>query len=75
MLEAINYEEKEMLPTSDGENGSHKRAKVCYIFKERSRFKKYNLQKVRDHGYFKGKGMLLNGFANCESQYLEKFMW
>lgn len=40
MLEAINYEEKEMLPMPIGENGSHKRAKVCYICQEKFQFKK-----------------------------------
>ena len=39
-MEAVNYEEKEMLPMSIGENGSHKRVKVCYICQEKFQFKK-----------------------------------
>ena len=75
MLEAINYEEREILLMSDGENGSHWGAKKCYAFKEKSQFKNYNLQKVRDHCYLKGKGVLLIGLANCENQNLKRFMW
>ena len=60
---------------SDGKNGSQKRKKKCYAFKEKSQFKNYNLQKVRDHCYLKGKGVLLIGLANCENQNLKRFMW
>ena len=47
----INYERKEMIPLTDGENKSYKKQKVCYICKKEFNTdddnKKYH--KVRDH--------------------------
>ena len=57
----INYERKEMIPLTDGENKSYKKQKVCYICKkefntdknDKNAFKLYH--KVRDHCHYTAK--------------------
>ena len=54
----INYERKEMIPLTDGENKSYKKQKVCYICKkefntdknDKNAFKLYH--KVRNHCHY-----------------------
>ena len=53
--EAINYDQKEMLPMSIEENEWHKKAKEYYI-KEKFWYKKQNFQKVRNHCHFERRG-------------------
>ena len=62
----INYEKKEMIPTTDEESKSYKKQKVCYICKKRFSTdnddnKKYH--KVRDHCHYTGKYRGLIVFA------------
>ena len=53
----INYEKKEMIPSTKKEEKKHNKKKVCYIYKKRftadDNNKKYH--KVRDHCHYTGK--------------------
>ena len=57
----INYEEKEMIPLTNGENKFYKKQEKCHICQkefcydknDKNKFKTY--QKVRDHCHYRGK--------------------
>ena len=59
-MKIINYEEKEMIPLTKGENNSYKEQEICHIFKETFCMDKddenyKNRRKVKDHCHYTGK--------------------